>query len=289
MVRKITEKSVKYLGLAVAIGLLFVAVCVYAESDSDAAPEQGTHYLAIRDKQGAVVWDRWFSQDVGFIVLPNQLNNGSTYERAYLKPDKTDIGFGAGTQVSVSVLIDAAGTDNRVTLYVMDEPTGGTGQGTQYRLEIRDKVDEYYWDCPFMSTDGKVTLPSADKVNMSSYTVYLNKNLSGNGYGPGETIPVETLIGMAVGNSVTIYISGGTEYEAYIFANNPAQESFGPIYVYGNTLNFNAPTLAGVVSTGWKNGDKIPSHLNTKANGSGKPFQFGNISHVRSNRCCRHQ
>ena len=47
------------------------------------------------------------------------------------------------------------------------------------------------------------------------------------------------------------------------------------MYLYGNMLNLDMPTLAGILETEWTNGTKIPSHFNTKADNSGVTFQFG--------------
>ena len=228
----------------------------------------GTSYtLEIREANGNCRWSgRLESANSTFTLpVPDQLRTSSY--RVYLNADLTGDSYGPRDEISVDLLTPLL--NNGIIVIYVDI-------GTQYWLEIRDKWGEYHWDTTFRSLDETVALPPSDIINMSPYTVYLNAAATGESYTTGSSIPVSKLTRLADGNKkVVIYVTGGTEYEMSIHANNPAQDLFGPVHIYGNTLNFNMPTLASVLKTGWTNGNKIPSHFGVNAEGSGTTFQFG--------------
>ena len=236
--------------------------------------EQNTYKVVICDErvQYALLP---FAADRG-VILPSADDLYGYYE-AYVDKNLSGDCYVPGAVIPPETLIPMANDKGFVFLYVEGEI-----QNVQYRLEICDKWEECYWSCNFMSTDGTVTLPPAEEANMSSYKVYAGEDMSGTGYGPGSKISVDALIGLDGDhdNVIRVFIDGGTVYDGYIHVTD-TDEPFGPMYVYSNRLYVEMPSLADIVEAQLTNGDKIPSHFNTKGDDSGTPLQFGSRALLR--------
>ncbi|NLL95211.1 MAG: hypothetical protein GX224_05625 [Thermoplasmatales archaeon] len=231
------------------------------------------------------------------IMKKGWIKGGYVPSRLDTQADGGGTGFNLGTGYPQSEVAASADGEGIVRLYVIWALWTPPVSSVDYTLYF-ETLDGATRSCGLINyrlDDGVATLPQAseDQTHYAlkfPYTVYFNREMDGASFEHGEGIPLSALVDLVGGrNEVTLFLKGEWEdqvdpgeeeyqYHAHFYANNGTGDSKTQGFNDGDPIPI--PPKYLFYQTEWALEGHKPDHLNTKADGTGKRFEFGTTYQV---------